>query len=188
MDVRDLDRRAIEATGRIVDTLTDEQLAAPTPCPRWQVRDVVAHMADNKRRLLTALTGSAPEPGDDVRGDFRIAATALTAAFTEDSLLTASYELLGIEYNAAVALFVHFADTLVHGWDIGTAIGQDVRLPEDLVQAALKGISRWPDDGTIWGKDGLFGEKLPVAEDATPQEKLLATTGRSPQWTPASTS
>ncbi|SES10232.1 TIGR03086 family metal-binding protein [Actinokineospora terrae] len=185
MDVRDLDRRAIEATGRIIDTLTDEQLAATTPCPQWRVRDVVAHMVDNRTQLLTNLTGSAPEPEDDVRAGFRTATEALTAAVADDTVLTTPYKLLDVEYNAAVALFVNFADTLVHGWDIGTAIGRDVRLPEDLVHAALKGISRWPEDGTIWGKEGLFSEKLPVPEDASPQEKLLAITGRSPQWTPA---
>ncbi|GAA2970143.1 TIGR03086 family metal-binding protein [Actinokineospora diospyrosa] len=184
MDVRPLYRQAADSTGRIIDTLGDEQLAMVTPCSQWRVREVITHLVDNRNRLLTNLTGGTPPAEADVRTGFRATTEALNTAFADDALLEVPYELLDTQYNAATALFVDFADTLVHGWDIGVAIGLEVRLPEDLARAAVKGISRWPDNGTIWGVNGLFGEKLPVDEAASPQEKLLAITGRSPQWTP----
>ncbi|WP_026422744.1 TIGR03086 family metal-binding protein [Actinokineospora inagensis] len=188
MDIRDLDRRAVESTGAIVARLTDAQLDAPTPCERWTARDVVAHMNDNKRRLLTRLTGGAPEPTGDVRAEFAHLGATLARALADESVLDLPIELLGKPYTVGVALGVHFSDTLVHGWDLGSAIGLDVRLPEDLVAAVSKVMSQFPNDGTIWGPDGLFAEQLSVPEGATPQERMLAFTGRPAQWTPASTS
>ncbi|MBM7771773.1 uncharacterized protein (TIGR03086 family) [Actinokineospora baliensis] len=188
MDVRPLYRRATDHTGHLIDALSDDQLNLLTPCSQWRVREVIAHLVDNRNRLLNNLTGGTPAPEADLRTGFRTTTEALITAFADDALLETPYELLGTQYNAATALFVDFADTLVHGWDIGVAMGRDVELPEDLAAVAVKGISRWPEDGTIWGPGGLFGEKLPVSEDASPQERLLAITGRSPQWTPVGTS
>ncbi len=77
-------------------------------------------------------------------------------------------------------------DTLIHGWDIerwagastnlrGT--GQDVRIDPELVARCLP----IADELTRrFRAAGVFGEDLPVAEDADPQTRLLALVGRRP--------
>ncbi|SDD31268.1 TIGR03086 family metal-binding protein [Actinokineospora iranica] len=182
MDIRELDRRAVESTGRIIDALTDEQLDVPTPCTEWAVREVIAHMVDNHVNFLRKLAGEAPALSGDPRVDFRETAAALAALADNDEVLAAPYEMPIGTVNGRIALSIHFNDTLVHGWDIGTAVGVDVRLDEDLVEAALGFISTWPDTPEVWGPGKAFSARLPVADDASPQERLLALTGRSPAW------
>ncbi|PPK70369.1 TIGR03086 family metal-binding protein [Actinokineospora auranticolor] len=185
MDLRELDRRAVAATGAIIDGLTDEQLDAETPCTRWAVRDVVQHMVDNHRTALDTFGDGAPEPGADVRTEWRRTAAAVVDLFADDAVLAASYEVVGRSTNGRTALSLHFGDTLVHGWDIGTAVGLHVRIDDDLAEAMLAGIARWPKTAQVWGPDGFFARQLPVAEGATPTERLLAATGRDAAWTPA---
>lgn len=42
----------------VAGRLSPEDLARPTPCPRWSVKDILAHMSG----LQTAWDGSAPQP------------------------------------------------------------------------------------------------------------------------------
>ncbi|MBC6450256.1 TIGR03086 family metal-binding protein [Actinokineospora xionganensis] len=182
MDIRALDRRAVEVTGGIIDRLTDEQLDLASPCSEWTVRGVIEHMVGNNHGMLAKLTGQAPpaevSPAADPRANFRKTAEAFLAAFASDEAQEASFELLGVERTGAVAQSVHFADVLVHAWDIASAAGIDLRYDEDLAEAAVKVVSRFPEE--LWGPGGAFAARLPVAEDASAQDRLLALTGRAP--------
>lgn len=76
----------------------------------------------------------------------------------------------GAEY--AAQLFMH---TLIHGWDVAKATGQDTRLDPELVAACL------PIAEQISGQfrsAGVFGEDLAVSADADLQTRLLALVGR----------
>ncbi|PWW65565.1 TIGR03086 family metal-binding protein [Actinokineospora spheciospongiae] len=181
MDIRELDRAAIASTTGFAEQATDEQLDARTPCDKWAVRDVLEHMVDNNRRTLGQL-GAGFEPTGDPRADFRASSAALHAHFADDAVLARTFAIGDYQVPGEFALAVHFGDVLVHGWDIGTALGLDVELDESLVLVALDRIGRFPDSPRIWGPGGLFANRLPVADDAPPQERLLALTGRSGDW------
>ncbi|MGQ0840726.1 TIGR03086 family metal-binding protein [Actinokineospora sp.] len=185
MDIRELDRRAIESTGSIIDGLDDAQLDAPTPCTEWTVRGVIQHMVENNHRTVDKLAGR-PEtpvaPGLDPRADYRESAAVFTAAFADGTALAVPYEMALGTFTGAVALGIHFTDVLVHGWDIGTAVGIDVLIEDDLAEAALAMVAMFPDSPNIWGPNGVFADRLPVADDAPAHERLLALTGRSAVW------
>ncbi|UVS78147.1 TIGR03086 family metal-binding protein [Actinokineospora sp. UTMC 2448] len=186
MDIRDLDRRAIESTGGIIDKLTDDQLDLPTPCDKWTVRDVIAHMVENNQRTIERLTGAAPQAGDDVRRDYRTSAAALTSAFADDAAMEAPFEMpvIGRTVPGSTALTVHFADVLVHGWDLARAIGADIALDPELVEAAVGIVGQFPDVPELWSDDSnVFKPRLAAGGDADPQERLLALTGRRADWT-----
>lgn len=187
MDIRELHRRAVESTGKVVDGLTDAQLDLPTPCTEWTARDVIEHMVDNNHRVLADFAGAPLERAEtDPRRAYWASADALAAAFTDDALLEKPYELGDFgTFTGAVALAVHFADVLVHGWDLGRAAGVEVRLDEDLVEQALRQVSRYPDAPGMRGPGKLFAERRAVADDADPQERLLAITGRPASWSAA---
>ncbi|HVK20752.1 MAG TPA: TIGR03086 family metal-binding protein [Actinokineospora sp.] len=180
MDIRELDRRVRELTGGIIDGLTDEQLDVESPCEGWTVREVIRHMVGNSLGVLAKVDGTeAPaevDLGDDPRATFRQTREAASAALSEPEVFDGPWELRGQQYTGGTMLFVHFADVLVHAWDIGTAVGIDVRFDEDMAEAALSVVSRFPEDA--WGPGSAFIEKLPAAEDASAQERLLALTGR----------
>jgi uncharacterized protein (TIGR03086 family) len=76
----------------------------------------------------------------------------------------------GSEYAGQLLL-----DTLVHGWDIAKATGQDTRLDPELVSACLPIAEQLTSQ---FRSAGVFGELLPVDPDADAQTRLLALMGR----------
>ena len=70
------------------------------------------------------------------------------------------------------------ADEIVlHGWDLAQATGQDSTMPDGLAAAAYETIhGRFTEEQ----RKNVFKPEIPVAPSASPQEKLLAYTGRDP--------
>ena len=67
------------------------------------------------------------------------------------------------------------SDTLIHTWDLGQAIGEDVRPDADLLQRRGRTPSRWR---RCCAQPGIFGPKVDVGDDASPQVQALAFFGR----------
>ncbi len=118
----DLFDRAAAGLQRRLPTVTPADLDAPTPCAGWNVRDLLAHLAEESCWAAGVLVGDAPEvvaarcDGDliadqPVAALDRLTAAARTAArdpsrdtvsFGERTMATADY------------LTELFADNLVH--------------------------------------------------------------------------
>ncbi len=71
-------------------------------------------------------------------------------------------------------------DLILHAWDLGTAIGFDAPLPSDLVEFAYRQARDWGDVS----ESGYFDAPVSVPDDAPTLDKLVALTGRDPNWTP----
>ncbi len=154
-----------------------DQLGAPTPCDDWDVRTLLNHMLETQQYFVQSAQGAdasppSPEPPDDLIGDDAAAAyergrEATISTFSGDGVIERTGPSLGIA----------FSDTLLHGWDVARATGQDAAMPSGLAQAAYDVVhGAFTDDQ----RTGVFGPELPVGADASPQEKLLAYTGRDP--------
>ena len=88
-----------------------------------------------------------------------------------------AYAQDGVVERTGPALGIAFSDQLLHGWDLARAAEQDTTMPEGLAQAAYDCIhGRFTDEQ----RKGVFGREIPVGDDATPQQRLLAYTGRDP--------
>lgn len=68
-----------------------------------------------------------------------------------------------------------FMDTLIHGWDVAKATGQDTRLDQELVTACMPIADQLTRQ---FRSAGVFGEDLAVSPDADLQTRLLALLGR----------
>lgn len=153
-----------------------KDLDAATPCDEWAVRDLLNHMLDTQRYFLAAARGeeaSPPSPNppdvlsDNPRQDFERIQADVTDAFSQDGVIDRTGPAIGIA----------FADQLLHGWDLARATGQDETMPDGLAQAAYATIhGRFTDEQ----RTGVFKPEVQVGEDATPQQRLLAYTGRNP--------
>ena len=75
------------------------------------------------------------------------------------------------------ALGPFFFDARTHAWDIAQATGVDAAIPEDLAQKGLDVMYAFGD--AVRGP-GIFGDEVEVAQDAVPQDKLIAYSGRKP--------
>jgi hypothetical protein len=51
---------ALDATGQLVAGVRDEQWLDPTPCPDWNVRDLVNHIIGGNRMFAGILRGERP--------------------------------------------------------------------------------------------------------------------------------
>lgn len=152
-------------------------LDAPTPCDKWDVRSLLNHMLETQRYFASAAKGeeaSPPtgEPDDDLLGDnpteaFATVRNRALRAFGDEAHAEARQSLLPIAV----------ADTLVHGWDIARATGQDTRMPDGLAEAALAAIE---GKLTPEQRGTSFAPELRVPPESSAQDRLLAYTGRIP--------
>ena len=171
-DLLDLYRQAgawtAERAGGAVD------LDAATPCEGWTVRDLLDHVLETQRYFAASARGEDPaRPGptpvpshsQDPARDVVAVQEEVLDAFGRDGAVERAGMLLGIA----------FTEQLLHGWDLARATGQDSRMPDRLAEAAFSMIhGRFTEEQ----RQGVFGPELPAGQDAGPQERLLAYTGR----------
>jgi uncharacterized protein (TIGR03086 family) len=175
MDLLDLYERGTEWTASKVKGAADK-LHADTPCDDWDVRTLLNHIVDTQNYFTASGRGEdANLPSQNppsVIGDDPAAAYEKSR---RDVLRT--YGESGVIEKTGPALGIAFCDSLVHGWDLAKATGQDTAMPDDLASAAFSML-----DGQLTPdrRGDAFGPARDVADDASAQEKLLAYTGRKP--------
>ncbi len=76
MDLLDLDRRALAATGAHVGAVGSDDLTRPTPCAEWDVRALLNHVLGNNHLYASAVEGvSQQQCPTDAPPDVRLVAT-----------------------------------------------------------------------------------------------------------------
>ncbi|MER7045088.1 TIGR03086 family metal-binding protein [Streptomyces jumonjinensis] len=177
--VLELYGRIAERFGELILNCPQDRWENPSPCPGWTARDVVVHVVSNHRRAVAGLDGSgysAPGRGENLPHAWDAASEEIKAALRDPAKASA---LLGDEFGSIP--FEEFvrrmacADTLIHGWDLARATGQDEVLDSEAVAVATETLV--PEDGDI-RMPRAFGAKVPAAPDADAQTRLLNFLGR----------
>ena len=184
MDLLDLDRRALVATGARIDAVTAADLTRPTPCAAWDVRAVINHVIANNSLYAAAASGhevdwtdrALDHVGDDHGTAYARSAEAVSAAFGAADL-AAEVEMPFGRFSAGQAVAVHFVDVLTHGWDLAVATGQDPGLDAELASVALDIVAFYPPD--VFGTEQFFAQQQEYAPDAPPDVRLVAVLGRT---------
>ncbi|MBZ9644422.1 TIGR03086 family metal-binding protein [Streptomyces sp. PSKA30] len=176
----------------VVRAIPDEALAAPTPCAEYDVKALVNHLFQvvvefqklaAKGESDFSATPDRVGAGPDWRERFA----------EETDKLVAAWSAPGAEEGAAGAWkmparlvgSMALLDLTVHVWDLARATGQEYRA-DGGVEPVLEQLT-----GTVAElaptarKTGVFAEPVPVGEQASPFERLLAQTGRDPHWASA---
>jgi uncharacterized protein (TIGR03086 family) len=185
-DASELHRRAVEAFGARVHAVRDDQWDLPTPCSAWSVRQLVNHLVYENRWTPPIFAGrTIAEVGDRFEGDLLgddpkaawdgSAKAAVDAVqeqgATERTVHLSSGDVPGSEYAMQL-----FADHLIHGWDLATAIGADGRLDPRLVDACARWFAA-NEEG--YRSVGAIGPRPETPPDADTQTRLLAAFGRT---------
>lgn len=180
-------KRAAACFGEQLLAVGDEEWDLPTPCADWDVRSLVAHVVVGDAQVPRVLAGDAteatPEVDVTVLGHspvsvWRGTAVAALAAFAEPGVLDRRHpHPVGRVTGRTVAGF-RLTDHLVHAWDLARALGRDLELPPDLVDAALDFWLPRVDDLAPSGHFGEGPQQPPP--DATPTQRLVALLGRRP--------
>jgi uncharacterized protein (TIGR03086 family) len=185
MDIVDLDARAAERLGAIVAAVSPSQWASPTPCSGWSVRDLVAHLVLGNIKWTGIAKGDDWRPGggdvdlgDDPAATYRRTVGEMLEAWRQPGALDRETTLPGGQRGRSeVALWIHLAETLVHGWDLARATGQGPDFDLDVVEASLAECQRRVPPARPEGSP--FGPSVPVGASATPLERLAGYLGRS---------
>ncbi|MEU0568088.1 TIGR03086 family metal-binding protein [Nonomuraea sp. NPDC005983] len=198
VDIIQLNRRSVQATIDLVNTIKPDDLHRPTPCAGWTVRDLLEHQIVQNHGFAHAATGRPsdlaawqPRPlGDDPRGEHTESAEAVLTAFAEDGVLERRFWLPEIRdggpFPAELAIGFHFIDCVVHGWDLAKALGVAPNVPPALAEAALPLAAQVPDTPEARGEGRAFRPGLAIEDDAPALDRVVALLGRSPSWTPTS--
>jgi len=160
---------------------------APTPVPEWAARDVVAHLVEWFPPFLAS--GSAvtlpegPEVADDPVGAWQAHADAVQAVLDDPATANLSFSnphTGDLPLDQAIDRF-YTTDVFMHTWDLARAAGQDEVLDPTLSAELVEGMQ--PLDGLL-RSSGQYGPRVPVPDDARPQDQLVAFIGRDPAWRP----
>lgn len=178
-DVKDRYQQVASGFDAAVRAAYPDQWHAQSPCEGWTARDILAHVVEGHRGVIAGVRGGESAPlGDDE--DPLQAWEQATAGMTD---IAADQDALTKEFDGPtgkmpageiINRFVSM-DVLVHTWDLSSAVGENVRLPEDAVREAYEALK--PMDAMI-RRPGVFGPKLDPPAGADLQTEFLCFLGR----------
>jgi uncharacterized protein (TIGR03086 family) len=183
VDVVDALEAALATTGTLVAGIAATQWSAPTPCPGWDVGDLVNHLVGGLRIFTAQLTGTdaGGEHEDDWLGDsptaaYTAAATAVLAAWRTPGVMARMLSISLGDVPAPLGAVIELTEVVVHGLDVAVATGQEDRVDAGQSIALHELMLGMGMDS--FRVPGVFGPAVPVAPDAPAHRQLLAFLGR----------
>jgi uncharacterized protein (TIGR03086 family) len=193
----DPDRRSTlfasyENAAVIVSAVTREQLAHPTPCPKYDVAALIDHLVEAGNRAAALGRGQTPPPGDesphvelsDAPAQLRRAAREAAVAWDGDSALSSTFTMpWGEEYTGATLVDMYLTELATHAWDLAKATRQLDKLDRSLALPALDGARAMvkPQYRDLVEPGAPFGVEVPLPPGAENWERLAAFMGRDPR-------
>jgi uncharacterized protein (TIGR03086 family) len=193
----DLDPAAREVM-RLLDGVTDDHLAGPTPCEDMPVAALLDHFLGLCLAFTWAARKTTPAPGtptgpglataEHLDPDWRVLLPerlgVLVAAWRDPAAWEGMAEAGGVTMPAGRLGVVALDELVLHGWDLARATGQEFRCDPASTAAVLEftTVAARPENAARLS--GLFGPVVPVPPDAPALDRALGLAGRDPGWTP----
>ena len=176
-DLVQLYEGAAKQTRVFIGAVRADQFDLPTPCTEWNVLQLLDHVIGDEALYASSLSerDQIAGPGEDHLGSFDRLVTQLLDAVQAPARLERTLDSPIGEMTGSELLEGAFMDTLVHGWDIAKATGQDTALDPKLVEACYT-LFELKVDGMR--ESGIIGPRVPVEPEASTQTKLLGALGR----------
>lgn len=182
---------ACEGTAELLRQVRDDQLTAATPCDAMNLGAVIAHIGGLSlafdaaaRKHFGELTDTPPEMGDRPEADWRTSYPLYLARLAQAWRDPAAWEGMsragGVDFPADVGGMIALTEVVIHGWDVAASAGLNYDVPDETLAAVRDHVASFSGGEPI---DGLFGAAVPVPDDATLMDRVVALTGRDPAWT-----
>ncbi|MFJ2933107.1 TIGR03086 family metal-binding protein [Streptomyces sp. NPDC087219] len=173
---------------RVTRGISPEQLAGPSGCTGWTVRELANHLVLYTAHGLEHRALRTQLPDELLAHDFtadadwpeRYAAQLdrALAAWAKPEAWEGDVDLGGgntMPAGEIAAMLV--AELALHGWDLARATGQDFTLPEDTGAYLLDVVERYAE---MYRAYEGFAAPAPVEADSPAFTRALATSGRTP--------
>jgi uncharacterized protein (TIGR03086 family) len=171
-------RRSSDYLLESLSGVTASDLDRPTPCPDWDLRRLILHVADSADGLAELVTTGSLNFPDPPRGDAEepvaVARDRVARLLATVNSATPSGEQAGWARSAAAAGAIEFA---AHGWDIAAACGTRPQIPSELGTELLELATPLISDAD---RRPQFGPRVDVSPAATPSDQYVAFLGRHP--------
>ncbi|MHB6906593.1 TIGR03086 family metal-binding protein [Streptomyces sp. DB-54] len=174
--------RVGRAVGALVAGVRPADLARPTPCADWTVRQLLDHLVWESLMVTSIAEGTprtdhaADHLGHDPRTAFEDATRTALTTFRSSGMLTRTFG----PYEAPGALLVQqvVVELLAHGWDLARALGAPTGLAPEVAEETLAAARR------IYGaaprtEGGSFAPERPAPPGAPAADRLAAYLGRA---------
>ena len=169
--------RALGYTRGALATVTPAHLCLPTPCERWRLADLLAHMEDSLDAFAEgaggaiSLRSAAPAPLEERISTLQTKACDLLGAWA--AATTPQVEVGGRAMPVRTISRLAAVEIAVHGWDVGRTTGAGEPIPTELAEEILPTAL-----ALALEHHGEFGPPVPVPADAGPDRRMLALLGR----------
>jgi uncharacterized protein (TIGR03086 family) len=167
---------ALQVTEDIVAGVRPEQAGLPTPCPDYQVAQLLDHLVGFATNFADRASGVTPpaDPtttfaGDDPLGAYHDAAVRLVAGYRAGAS------------DDATPLGIALIEAISHGWDLAKATDQPTPYPEGAAAAALV-AGQGMLEPKYRGEGMPFGEEVKISSSAPVLDQFVAFMGRDPDW------
>jgi uncharacterized protein (TIGR03086 family) len=183
---------AAAAAARTVGNVQASQFGRPTPCADWDVRTLLNHLI-----VWTSYSLEARAHGDSVgqdvidrdfaadpgfAADYRAQLDRALTAWSDPARWEGSLNVMGSPTPAADVAALNIAEMVLHGWDLAAATGQAYTVSEPTAAAALHAVEA---NAELFRQYKGFAEPVEVPPGASVLDRVLASSGRDPAWTPA---
>jgi len=187
-------QRPVRALQRVVERVDDAQVGDPTPCSGRSVGQLVQHIVGLSAAFRAAADkdlGEWTDTGPDESGwpalepgwreSLSERLPALVEAWRSPDAWQGMTRAGGIDLPGDVAGLVALDEVVLHGWDLARATGQDYTCDDATAETLLGFVEQFDPQGT----PGLYGPAVAVSPDAPVFDRVLARTGRDPEWSRA---
>jgi uncharacterized protein (TIGR03086 family) len=176
-------------TARVVTGATETALDQPTPCTDWDLRTLLNHTI-----LWTAYSAERRAHGESVAEDlmnkdftaepgylqdYEAQVNKAVLAWSDPKAWEGDRNVMGNPMPAADIAAMLIMETVLHGWDVAAATSQDYRCDDALAQAVLETVEAQAE---MFRQYQGFAAVVPVPDDASAFDRVLALSGRDPNW------
>jgi uncharacterized protein (TIGR03086 family) len=176
-------RRIGAAFTAVAEATPDGAWEQPAPCEGWVARDVVGHMVEWIPAFLSAApafhAAAGPLVADDPARAWSVLCDSIQSALDDPSVAASPFvhEMVGTHtFESAVDQFVT-NDVFIHIWDLARAVGGNEVLDPAEVSSMLVAVEPYDE---MLRTSGHYGPRVPVSDDASEQDRLIAFMGRVP--------
>lgn len=167
----------------LVESAAPGDWARPSPVAGWTALDIVKHLVEWSRGFLkgAGIDLLALDVKADPVAAWKQHVTDIQAILDDPAGRVLSNPHTGDKpVDEAIDQF-YTGDVWMHSWDLAKALGREPDLDRDRCTAALAAMRPMEP---ILRDSGQFGPAVPVADDASAQDRLIAFIGRDPAWQP----
>jgi uncharacterized protein (TIGR03086 family) len=173
--------RATAVADSVLAGVEPAQLALPTPCTDWTVRQLLNHVVGGTALFAGMMTGEAVDRsadflGDDPAGAFRAQVSHLRALFAAPGALERVVPSPFGPQPAAALVEMRTNEMMVHSWDLARATGQSTDLDPELAETCIEAFRTARASGL---GDDMFAAVQPVPDTAPAADRLAALAGRT---------